>query len=187
MDDRQGISTADFARKVGLTSGRISQYKRAGMPVLADGSIDAAAAEAWMDENIDPARRRRRPAAAPGLLDQAPATGRPAAVPPEYTSVRTEHERLKHELTALQLARERGELVSRAEVERTVFALARHYRDASQNFVIRLAPLLAAEFDADERGMLAALDRHMREHLAELARHATEGLGDGSGNGRLDG
>ena len=46
-----------FAERVGLTKGRISQLVAEGLPVRADGQIDVAEGLAWIEANLDPARR----------------------------------------------------------------------------------------------------------------------------------
>ena len=46
-----------FAARVGLTKGRISQLVAEGLPVRADGRIDVAEGLAWIETNLDPARR----------------------------------------------------------------------------------------------------------------------------------
>src|SRR5690606_41665360 len=46
-----------FAARVGLTKGRISQLLAEGLPVRADGRIDVAEGLAWIETNLDPARR----------------------------------------------------------------------------------------------------------------------------------
>ena len=51
--------------RVGLTKGRISQLVAEGLPVRADGRIDVAVGLAWIENNLDPARRNRGGAAVP--------------------------------------------------------------------------------------------------------------------------
>ena len=42
-------SKSDFAARVGLTKGRISQLVAEGLPVRADGQIDVAEGLAWIE------------------------------------------------------------------------------------------------------------------------------------------
>ncbi len=46
-----------FAARVGLTKGRISQLVAEGLPLRSDGRIDVAEGLAWIESNLDPARR----------------------------------------------------------------------------------------------------------------------------------
>ena len=48
-----------FAARVGLTKGRISQLVAEGLPVRSDGRIDVAEGLAWIETNLDPARRNK--------------------------------------------------------------------------------------------------------------------------------
>jgi hypothetical protein len=58
-------SKTAFAARVGLTKGRISQLIAEGLPVRADGRIDVAVGLAWIEDNLEPARRNRGGAAVP--------------------------------------------------------------------------------------------------------------------------
>ena len=147
-----------FAERVGLTKGRISQLVAEGLPVRADGQIDVAVGLAWIEDNLDPARRNK---------------GGAVAGSNARTSTLAEAKRL-HEIVKVQRAklayeREQGKLIDADEARGTVFARARAERDAHMAWVQRTAPLLAAEVGADPRATFAALDRMMREHLEHLA------------------
>ncbi|WP_444870378.1 hypothetical protein ACTTAF_17490 [Rhodobacter capsulatus] len=48
-----------FATRVGLTKGRISQLVAEGLPVRPDGQIDVAEGLAWIEDNLDPSRRKK--------------------------------------------------------------------------------------------------------------------------------
>ena len=139
-----------------------------GLPVRADGRIDVAVGLAWIEDNLDPARRNKGG----------------AAVPTRATTTLAEAKRL-HEIVKVQRAklafeREQGQLVETAAATRTVFARARAERDAHLAWVQRTAPLLAAELGADPRTTFAALDRMMREHLEHLADLPLGSFGDGA-------
>lgn len=160
-DGGQAVSKSEFARLQGVSKAAVSQYCAKGMPVRDDGRIDPAAAEAWLDANINPTRRRAGRAAERGSV-------------PSLAAVRVEGEAHKNEMLRLRLAKTRGELIERRTVERTVFARARLERDAHLNFVVRVAAELAGELGLDERQLFAALDRRMRTHLEELAKTPLE-------------
>ncbi|MEO5375479.1 MAG: hypothetical protein H7840_14610 [Alphaproteobacteria bacterium] len=178
------VTQAELARRLGVTRGRVSQLRTKGMPTRPDGRVVLADAMAWLDANLDPTRRKNRSSDHRG--DGAP-TGEtvrqiPSPLPAgDYLSAKTVSEELKGQRLALLLEKERGCLVDRDEVERTIFTRARLEREAHQNFVVRAAPLMAAELGVGESDMLAVLDRHMRQHLAELADMSLEVL-DGHGS-----
>jgi phage terminase Nu1 subunit (DNA packaging protein) len=54
------VTKAEFARHIGRSPGRISQYIKAGLPVRWDGTIDTVAGEAWVLANVG-ARTHRGP------------------------------------------------------------------------------------------------------------------------------
>jgi hypothetical protein len=159
------VSKAAFAEKVGLTRGRISQLIAQGLPVRADGRIEVEAGLRWMEDNLDADRRNKGGSQAP-------------AGAPTLAEAKRLHEILKIQRARLALDKERGDLVSRAEVKAAVFARARRERDAHMAWVARTAPQLAAELGADPARTFASLDRLMREHLLDLARTPLQVLAD---------
>lgn len=158
-----------FAARVGLTKGRISQLVAEGLPVRTDGQIDVAVGLAWIEDNLDPARRNKGGA--------SPA---PARVSTTLAEAKRLHEIVKVQRAKLAFEKEQGLLVETAAATRTVFARARAERDAHMAWVQRTAPLLAAEVGADPRATFAALDRMMREHLEHLADLPLGSFGDGA-------
>lgn len=58
-DHSEHCSKSEFARRIGLSPGRISQLIELGLPVSADGRIEVASASAWYGENMGPGRRGR--------------------------------------------------------------------------------------------------------------------------------
>jgi hypothetical protein len=58
----QGMSERQYAAHVGLSRGAIQKAKAAGRLVLyPDGSINAAASDAWRAETTDPSKTRKPP------------------------------------------------------------------------------------------------------------------------------
>lgn len=100
----------------------------------------------------------------------------PVEVDTGYSSYRAEHERLKAEKTAAQLAQLRGEMLPKAQVHKVLWARARLEREMLTQFPARVAPLLAAEFGVPERPLLDAREGHVRAHLEALAALPLEGL-----------
>jgi hypothetical protein len=82
---------------------------------------------------------------------------------------RTANEVLKAQERRVRLQRMKGELVDRARAVAQVFKLARDERDAWVNWPARVAAVMAAELEVDAHKLHTTLERHVREHLAELA------------------
>lgn len=157
---------SEFARRIGVSPGRITQLIAKGLPVRTDGFIDIEAALAWVQSHLDQSRRMAAKA-------RPDATGEEADGP---VSVRVEHEQIKMERSRLALARERGELVDRATAERTIFTRAKAERDSHLAWIMRVAPLVAAELGGDPGAVHRVLDREMRDHLRTLAATPLEAL-----------
>ncbi len=153
-----------FAARVGLTKGRISQLVAEGLPVRRDGKIDVDAGLAWIENNLDPARRNKGGAAA--------VTAKSATL----AEARRLHEIVKVQRAKLAFEREKGLLIDAEAAERTVFARAKAERDAHIAWVQRSAPVMAAELGVETGLVFAVLDRLMREHLEHLAATPLEGL-----------
>jgi hypothetical protein len=98
-----------------------------------------------------------------------------------FMQARTANEVLKAQERRLRLQQMKGELVDRAKAVAQVFRLAREERDAWVNWPGRVAAMMAAELSApggegvgaaaqvDQHQLHTVLERHVREHLAELA------------------
>ncbi len=154
------VTKAVFAAELGFSKSRVTQLVAKGMPTTAQGRIPRRAALAWYEREIAPHRRK--------ALRDGPSAGSNRA---ELDGLRIERERLA-------LARDQGELVERSAVRRAVFGRARADRDALIGFAARAASTLAAELDADPAVTFAALDRLIREHLAERAETPAEAVAD---------
>ena len=150
----------EFADLMGVTGGRISQLIHLGLPVEPNGRIDAEKAKAWWSANLSGGRKRM--AGVQGSLAS--------------TKASIDNERL--EQLRLETAERRGELVGREAVRRAIADRGRAERDAHQAWVMRTAPVLAAELGVDANRMFSALDKAMREHLAFLARTPVDELLD---------
>lgn len=158
---------AEFAERVGLTRGRISQLIAEGLPVHPDDRIDVDAGLAWMEKNLDPAKRNKGGTAAPmpgGGLSLSEARRM-------YMVVQVQRARLAYD-------KDRGKLIDADEAASAVFSRAKAERDAHMAWISRAAPLLAAETGADPQVLFAALDRHMREHLEHLSQTPAWSLRD---------
>ncbi len=165
-------SKSKFAARVGVTKGRISQLVAAGLPVRGDGSIDIEAALAWMEANLDPAKRnkggaKREDIAAGGAAIRGGAGT--ASGMPSLGEARRLHLIVQIERAKIALQQERGKLIDADQASVTVFNRARAERDAHIAWVQRSAPILAGELCSDPVKTFALLDKLMREHLEHLA------------------
>lgn len=156
------VSKSTFARMIGVTKGRVSQLIAKGLPVRPDGKIDPVIGGEWIEQNLDPLRRK------PAEPEK----------PPPVESTRSQLETEKLRSLRLENDRREGSLVDRAAAEQAIFARARAERDAHLNWIVQAAPQIAAELGTDARRMSEALERHMRQHLERLADTPLEVLSD---------
>ncbi len=120
-----------------------------------------------------PARARMKPvpeAAVGAVRETLREHGEPvSAGGMTFVQARTANEVLKAQERRVRLQRMKGELVDRARAVAQVFKLARDERDAWVNWPARVAAMMAAELEVDTHKLHTALERHVREHLGELA------------------
>jgi hypothetical protein len=165
----------------------------------ADDSWDSAKVQAAWSDNTDQAQQRSGPrqrsdrpsrsalkpvpeAALGAVRDTLREHGEPvSAAGMTFMQARTANEVLKAQERRLRLQQMKGELVDRAKAVAQVFRLAREERDAWVNWPARVAAMMAAELSAscseaaggtvevDQHRLHTVLERHVREHLAELA------------------
>lgn len=155
-------SKMDFADRVSVTKGRISQLIAQGLPVRADGRIDVNDGLSWIENNLDAARRNKG----------GGTTARSATL----AEAKRMHEIVKVQRARLAYEHEKGDLIDAAAAERTVFARAKAERDAHIAWVQRSAPIMAAELRIEPGPVFSVLDRLMREHLEHLAETPLEEL-----------
>jgi len=190
-----GESQRQFAQRVGLSQTRIVQLVKEGLPLLPSGRIDVEAALRWLEQNLDQARSARakgvaaatpeppaRPEPAPRAKPAPVASPRPAAPPVSVPAAptagggvtmaeaRRQHELVRVANARLRFDKERGRLISKDEVKVLVFNRARKERNAHFAWIMRAAPLMAADLGVDPSLMFTVLDRHVRDHLADLAK-----------------
>ena len=193
-----GDSQRQFAGRVGLSQGRITQLVKEGLPLLANGRIDVDAALRWLEQNLDQARSARakgvsvepapkpapqpppQPAARTKPLPPSPSRSEPPVAPapvaaPATGGVTMAEARRQHEIVRVANARlrfdkDRGKLINKDEVKVLVFNRARKERNAHLAWIMRAAPLMAADLQVDPTLMFSVLDRYVREHLTDLAK-----------------
>jgi hypothetical protein len=140
-----------------------------------NGRIDPATADAWIEANIDHDRREREKvgraykASEPVATPAATRAATRAPIHVETAEARRQKMCADAGLAKLKLLEREGDLVPKDAAENLVFEEARKIRDGLIAWVARTAPALAHELDADPQATFSALDRLIREHLAELS------------------
>jgi hypothetical protein len=188
-------SNRELARELGVSETAVRRAEKAGrIRREADGAWDSAKVKAAWASNTDeaqqrPARRERPrddrralkpvPEAAVGAVrdtlrehGEPIAAGAPGSSPGQamtFMQARTANEVLKAQERRLRLQQMKGELVDRAKAVAQVFKLARDERDAWVNWPARVAAMIAAELEVDAHKLHTVLERHVRDHLGELA------------------
>ena len=192
-------SNRELARQIGVSETAVRRAEKASrIKREPDGSWDLSKVKAAWSDNTDQAQQRptrqrsdkpRRsslkpvPEAAVGAVrDTLREHGEPvSAGGMTFMQARTANEVLKAQERRLRLQQMKGELVDRAKAVAQVFRLAREERDAWVNWPARVAAMMAAELSAsgsdaaggavqvDQHSLHTVLERHVREHLAELA------------------
>lgn len=195
-----GLSRRAYAEHRGCSESAVRKAIATGRIVTeADGTIDAAKADAMWDARTDPAQQRGAHARARAAetaattatakaalnkpvpraaLDAVKDTLREAGSEPgaaegggevSFVRARMANEVLKAQTARVRLQKMKGELVDRARATAMVFDLARRERDAWLNWPPRVAALMAAELGVEAHQMETVLERHVRTHLGELA------------------
>ena len=183
-------SNRELARQIGVSETAVRRAEKSGrIRREADGSWDLGRVQAAWSGNTDRSQQRRS-------LDLGERSGRSAAnavkpVPEAavgavretlrehgepvvagamtFLQARTANEVLKAQERRIRLQRMRGELIDRATATAQVFRLARDERDAWVNWPARVTAMMAAELGLEQHQLHTVLERHVREHLAELA------------------
>ncbi|MEI7605763.1 MAG: hypothetical protein WCJ64_00120 [Rhodospirillaceae bacterium] len=189
-----GDSQRQFAGRVGLSQGRITQLVKEGLPLLANGRIDVDAALRWLEQNLDQARSARakgvsvepapkpapqpppqpatraKPPPSPSRSEPPAPVAAPAAGGVTMAEARRQHEIVRVANARLRFDKDRGKLINKDEVKVLVFNRARKERNAHLAWIMRAAPLMAADLQVDPTLMFSVLDRYVREHLTDLAK-----------------
>jgi hypothetical protein len=180
-------SNRELARHLEVSETAVRRAEKAGRIAReADGSWDPAKVKGAWSDNTDQAQQRparsgkpkgkHRPlkpvseAALGAVRDTLRENGESvSAGGMTFIQARTANEVLKAQERRVRLQRMKGELVDRAKAVGQVFRLAREERDAWVNWPARVAAMIAAELGVDPHQAHTVLERHVRNHLAELA------------------
>lgn len=76
---------------------------------------------------------------------------------------------IKAQTDKINLERLKGSLIDKTRALRLAFGFSRRNRDAWLNWPARIGPEVAAALDVDPHVLTTLLERHVREHLTELA------------------
>jgi hypothetical protein len=183
-------SNRGLARQLGVSETAVRRAEKAGrIRREPDGGWDLAKVRAAWAGNTDPAQQREEPSAGNGIRRAAQRAVKPvpeaalgavrdtlrehgepiAAGAMTFMQARTANEVLKAQERRLRLQQMKGELVDRAKAVAQVFRLARDERDAWVNWPARVAAMMAADLEVDAHKLHTVLERHVGDHLAELA------------------
>lgn len=116
MIDSVPPTQSAIARALGVAKSRITALKSQGMP-----THSIAAAHAWRESNLSPARIKSTAHAAPAIDDDERES---------YAEARRRRETSEADKSAIELAALRGELINRAGVEMAMETAFRHIRDS---------------------------------------------------------
>jgi len=181
-----GLSIRGYARHRGVSHTAVQKAIAAGrITPEPDGAIEPGKADAEWSANTGAARGRGKSKATAGrgrtvkpvpeaALNAVRETLRESGEPvtaggATFMQARTANEVLKAQTARVRLQRLKGELVDRARAAAHVFRLARNERDAWLNWPARVAALMAADLGVDQHEMHVVLEKHVRNHLTELA------------------
>lgn len=182
------ITQSQFARRIKLTRGRISQLVKQGIILLTNGRVDPVQAENAIRNKVDRRRQldlelKSQPQKQSSLITKdlhylSAKTGtaeksenKPSPVRSDsnglsLTEVRRDHELLKAELTGLQLQIKKGELVPKEEQIKWLIALGSAAKLAFQGLPRRLAPIV--RFYDDEKKIEVIIRDEIYKIIREL-------------------
>jgi hypothetical protein len=138
------LSLSQAARAIGVNKSTISRQIRDGQIRSQDGKVKLSELRVDRKNNLRHA-------------DPEPTFARARAVKETYLA----------QLRRLEYQVKTGALIKTDLVQSRVFELARKERDALANWPSRVSPLIAAEIGCDQVALAVALEKHVREFLAE--------------------
>ena len=168
-EKRQGMSVNAFAKEIGVTENavrsRIKSGKRVAEAVYDDGSLDADRARALWFVDLDSSK-------APGrkVSGNRPALAEQAADAIDLNRVKAEREEVALARERINLAKEEGSVIDRAEAKRGAAAFARVFRDSVLNFAARKGPDLAHRVGVEPRQLIPLLEAELREMLVDMSK-----------------
>jgi hypothetical protein len=170
-----GLSVRAYARHRGVSHVAVLKALRSGRIVVGvDGTIDPAVADQMWQERTTP--RMPPPAASrePVPGDLGVSAGGVVIDAATYYRARAAALVVEVQTKRLALEQRRGALISKERAVLKAFSFARMLRDAWLTWPARVGPLLAAQFEVDATALTVALEGHVRDQLATLARERPE-------------
>lgn len=158
-----GMNVSAYARHRGVSHVAVLKALNDGrIEREADGTIDAAKADAAWQKNTNQAHARKNAQSMPRNSASQTQTGGPS-----FAQSRAIKEAYNARLAKLAYEEKSGQLVSIDAVKSNWFIALRVLRDRTLNLADRLAPLLAAE--TDQRRVTEILDKELRQILSDAA------------------
>jgi hypothetical protein len=148
------ISQAEFLRRAKVSRSRFKVLVGEGLP-LHGKKVDFTEASAWLEANIDPARKH-------GWQGTS------------LNDLRRQREEVRIETSKLELAKARSELVERVAVKKFLSERGRMERDSWLAWASSLSARLAATFGIDHGRLFAAIEDEVRAQLRHLAEKPLE-------------
>lgn len=153
----------------------VSHWIKNGRIAIVDGKVDVEASDAMLAQSLDPARGGvgGHDVIRDGRLGRPPSVA-PAGPLPDIVAANVDDKRLSSDLKRLRLKRESGELIDAAAAVETVGLAYGEVRQCFSGLAAQIGARLAADFGADARKVIAAVDEETRKAAAALH----EKLGD---------
>ena len=148
------ITQTEFLRRAKLSRSRFKVLVGEGLP-LHGKKVDFTEASAWLEANIDPARKNGWQGAS-------------------LNDLRRQREEVRIETSKLELAKARSELVERVAVKKFLSERGRMERDSWLAWASSLSARLAAKFGIDHGRLFAAIEDEVRAQLRYLAEKPLE-------------
>lgn len=181
------LSRSKFAAEQGWSPSYVTKLGQQGRLVLDQDQklVDVAATLARLRRTDDPGKASVRQHHAAARVEKhvgahvkpdAPASDGPSSVgaDPKYWGNKTRREGALAELAELELAKKRGELVDRQQVEAMAYAAGRTLRDTVLGLPTQLAPALTTMTDSYE--IEIKLRDALRQVFADAAKMTAEDL-----------
>ena len=183
-DMKEGLNKREYARHRGCNESSVRKAIASGrISTNPDGTIDPKTADKqWSPRSRTPARSKRsshrQVAVSSEALDQVRAAvgkgtnghdGDVLLVDARLAKMINEAEQVR-----LKTEQMRSRLLEREQVEHQMFARFRQSRDAWLSWPARVSALMAAELGVDQADVVAVLEQHVQEQLADLSSHESQ-------------
>lgn len=190
----QLLSKGEFARHIGVSPGRVSQYLSAGIIGPDALSGKGHTAKVVVEKAVEQIKARRHvgqalgnglltrlddpaPPAQPDLAASDPT--KPAGLAEQIQAERLEQERRKNRREAIEEAQQLGRLIEGEELQRAVAKTAQDLINTFTGMAPDIANAIAAKFELPQRDVLHLVRQVMNEKrgaAAQAARQAAEAL-----------